>query len=80
MVMIMRALAILSVASMLGLAACSGPPPGPDQRRAAQDELDPSGRPYDGPAGVVSSAPPADNTDARLYCHPEGNGTVCARR
>ena len=75
----MRVPVILPLVVMLGLAACSGPPPGPDQRRAAQDELNPSGRPYDGPPGVVASAPPADNGDPRLSCHPEGAGSVCSR-
>lgn len=61
------------------LAACSGRPPSADQRRAAQDELNPSGKLYDGPPGPVSSMPPTDNNSARLRCHPEGEGTVCGR-
>lgn len=61
------------------LTGCSGRPPNADQRRAAQDELNPSGRPYDGPPGPMSSMPPTDNNSARLRCHPEGEGTVCGR-
>ena len=63
----------------LTLTACAGPPPGADQRRAANDDLNQSGRPYDGPKGVPVSNPPADNGDHRLTCHPEGAGSVCDR-
>jgi hypothetical protein len=76
---IMRRSVLLPGVLVLVLSACSGPPPGADQRRAAQDDLNPSGRPYDGPPGVVTSGPPADNSGARLHCHPEGPGTVCSR-
>ena len=60
------------------LAGCSGPPPSAEQRRATN--LNPSGRPYDGPPGIRSSFPPGDtNTFDPLYCHPEGPGSVCRR-
>lgn len=65
--------------SALTLTACSGPPPSADQRRAVNDDLNPSGRLYDGPRGVPISNPPADNGEQRLTCHPEGPGTVCDR-
>ena len=58
------------------LAACSAKPSA--EQRAATD-LNPSGRPYAGPPGVLASTPPADTNFNRLYCHPEGQGTSCAR-
>ena len=70
---------ILSAGLLLVQAACSGLPPPARPQAATDDALNPSGRPYDGPRGVLSSNPPADNNAAGLYCHPEGPGTVCAR-
>ncbi len=61
------------------LAACTGKPPSAAQRAAAQDDLNPSGRPYVGPPGIISSAPPADSSFSPLRCHPEGPGEVCKR-
>lgn len=72
----MRVLDVLPAVILL-LASCSGPPPTADQRAAT--DLNPSGRPYDGPPGVPVSNPPADNNLSRLRCHPEGPGTVCDR-
>ena len=72
-------LAGLSVAVLPTLGACSGRPPSAEQRAAAQDELNPSGRPYRGPAGILSSAPPADTNFTPLYCRLEQQGTVCTR-
>ena len=71
-------LPIVSIVFALALGACSGAPSA-EQRAAANDDLNPSGRPYVGPPGVLSSAPPADDNLHRLYCHPEGLGTTCAR-
>ncbi len=61
------------------LAACSGTPPSAAQRAAAQDELNPSGRPYVGPPGILSSGPPGDLSFSPLRCHLEGPGEVCNR-
>lgn len=64
--------------AVLLLAGCAGAPPTAEQRNATN--LNPSGRPYDGPPGIRSSFPPADiNTSDPLVCHPEGPGTVCKR-
>lgn len=60
------------------LAACAGPHPA-TPRESSDTDLDPSGRPYVGPPGPVSSMPPADNSANPLRCHPEGQGTVCTR-
>ncbi len=73
----LRVLAVLALVPALG--ACSGRPPSAEQRAAAQDELNPSGRPYEGPAGILSSTPPADTNFTPLYCHLEQQGTVCTR-
>ncbi len=67
----------LAIAATLG--ACSGEPPTAEQRAAAQDELNPSGRPYDGPPGTLSSMPPADSNLTPLFCHQEQQGAVCTR-
>ena len=75
----MRIRSILLAASALLLSACSGVPPSADQRRAANDDLNPSGRPYVGPPGTLSSTPPADNNATPLFCRQEGPGTVCSR-
>ena len=74
----MRILAAVSLVSAVLLSGCNGPP-GAEQRLAAHNDLNPSGRPYSGPPGVLSSTPPADTNLDRLYCHPEGPGTTCAR-
>ncbi len=70
------ALALLAL-----LAGCAAPPPGAAgvaENRGTN--LDPSGRPYDGPPGIRSSFPPTDtNTFNPLVCHPEGPGTACSR-
>ena len=72
-------LAGLLVAVLPTLAACSGTPPSAEQRAAAQDELNPSGRPYQGPPGTLSSMPPADSNFTPLFCHQEQQGAVCTR-
>ena len=69
----------LAITIALALCACSGAPPTAEQRAAAADDLNPSGRPYDGPRGVRSSFPPADTSFSPLNCHIEGPGEVCAR-
>jgi len=61
------------------LAACTGAPPTAEQRAAARDDLNPSGRPYVGPPGILSSAPPSDPSFSPLRCHYEGPGEVCNR-
>ena len=61
------------------LGSCSGAPPGARAAPGVDTDLQPNGQPYDGPA-TVTSAPPADNSDARLYCHPEGVGSACTRQ
>ena len=61
---------------LLALTACAGRPPSADQRRAT--DLNPSGRPYDGPR-TMALTPPVDTNYNRLYCHPEGPGSVCSR-
>ena len=61
------------------LACCSGAPPGARAAPGVDTDLQPNGRPYVGPA-TVTSAPPADNSDSRLYCHPEGVGSACSRQ
>jgi hypothetical protein len=76
---IMRGLVLLAITSTLFLAACSGKPPSAEQRAAARDDLNLSSRPYDGPRGVPATNPPADNNFDRLYCHPQGQGSVCER-
>jgi hypothetical protein len=73
----MRALIILPLLA-LTLTACTGTP-SPDQRRAAQDDLNPSGRPYNGPPGIRASFPPGDSSFTPLRCHIEGPGEVCDR-
>ena len=73
----MRSALILPILA-LSLAACAGLPPSADQRRAAADDLNQSGRPYQGPSIRTSSAP-ADPSGTPLYCHSEGPGTVCDR-
>ena len=75
----MRIYPVLLIASSVLLAACSGVAPSADQRRAAADDLNPSGRPYVGPRGTLASAPPADTNFTPLYCHQDGQGTVCSR-
>ncbi len=75
----MRIHTVLLVASALMLAACSGAPPSAEQHAAAQDDLNPSGRPYVGPPSTLASTPPADTNFTPLYCHPEGLGTTCSR-
>ena len=75
----MRIYPVLLIASTVLLAACSSVPPSADQRRAANDDLNPSGRPYIGPRGTLSSAPPADTNFTPLFCHQDGPGTVCSR-
>ncbi len=75
----MAVLGALSVAVMPMLSACSGRPPSAEQHAAAQDELNPSGRPYRGPPGTLSSMPPADSNFTPLFCHQEQQGTVCTR-
>ncbi len=72
-------LAALSAALLPLLASCSGAPPGARAAPGVDTDLQPNGKPYVGPA-TVTSAPPADNTDARLYCHPEGVGSACSRQ
>ena len=66
-------------AALLLLASCSGAPPGARAAPGVDTDLQPNGKPYVGPA-TLSSAPPADNNDARLYCHPEGSGSACTRQ
>ncbi len=61
------------------LGSCSGAPPGAKAAPGVDTDLQPNGKPYVGPA-TVTSAPPADNNDARLYCHPEGVGSACSRQ
>lgn len=61
------------------LGSCSGAPPGAKATPGVDTDLQPNGKPYVGPA-TVTSAPPADNSDARLYCHPEGVGSACTRQ
>ena len=75
----MRICPALLIASTLLLSACSGAPPGADQRRATGDDLNPSGRPYVGPPGTLASFPPADTNFDPLFCRQEGPGTVCSR-
>ncbi len=76
----MRACALIVALSSIALASCAGgPPPSPEQRAAAVDDLNPSGRPYVGPTPLRSSFPPADNSFAPLDCHIEGPGAVCSR-
>ena len=77
----MRSLLIaLALAAAALLGACSGPGPSANQRRSAADELNQSGHPYVGPAGIRASGPPADNNiQDPLVCHVEGPGTVCGR-
>jgi hypothetical protein len=75
----MRSIAPIAISSILLLGACSGNPPSAHQRAAARNDLNPSGRPYDGPPGVPVSNPPGDNNFDRLTCHPEGPGMVCGR-
>nr|WP_321986844.1 hypothetical protein [uncultured Lichenicoccus sp.] len=75
---------VLALAAAASLGACTGPGsdtgPSADQRRAAADELNQSGHPYVGPAGIRVSGPPADNNiQDPLVCHLEGPGTVCGR-
>ncbi|WP_428374464.1 hypothetical protein [Lichenicoccus sp.] len=71
---------VLTVTAVASLGACAGPGPTADQRRAAADELNQSGHPYVGPAGIRASGPPADNNiQDPLICHLEGPGTVCGR-
>ena len=74
----MRVFATMAVATIFALAGCTGTPSA-EQRAAAHNDLNPSGRPYTGPPGVLSSTPPSDDNLHRLYCHPEGPGTTCAR-
>ncbi len=74
----MRVPAAFWIALALMLTGCSGPPTA-EQRAAANNDLNQSGRPYVGPHGVLSSAPPADDNFHRLYCRPEGPGTICSR-
>ena len=75
----MRAHALFLPLCLVALASCAGGrPPSPEQRAAAADDLNPSGRPYAGPQ-VRSSFPPADSSLTPLYCHVEGPGTVCTR-
>ena len=74
----MKRRTVLTIALVLAQGACSAPP-GADQRRAAANDLNPSGRPYVGPPGVLSSAPPADTSFNRLYCRQEYQGAVCSR-
>ena len=71
--------AVLCVALLPLLGSCSGAPPGAKAAPGVDTDLQPNGKPYVGPA-TVTSAPPADNTDARLYCHPEGVGSACSRQ
>jgi len=68
----------LALTMTLCLAACAGKP-SPEQRASAQDELNQSGHPYDGPRGILSSASPADSSFTPLRCHLEGPGEVCNR-
>ena len=69
----------LAFIAILTLAACSAAPPSKEQRAAAVDDLNPSGRPYDGPRGLRSTFPPADSSSTPLKCHLEGPGQVCTR-
>ena len=71
--------AALCVALLPLLGSCSGAPPGAKAASGVDTDLQPNGKPYVGPA-TVTSGPPADNTDARLYCHPEGIGSACTRQ
>ena len=73
----MRSYILLPILAV-SLAACAGMRPNADQRRAAADDLNQSGRPYQGPSIRASSAP-ADPSGVPLYCHSEGPGTVCNR-
>ena len=76
----MRSHALIITLCSVALAACAGgQPPSPEQRAAAADDLNPSGRPYVGPAPLRSSFPPADTSFTPLDCRIEGPGTVCAR-
>jgi len=65
------------------VAACAGETPPhatpAASHSAASSDIDPSGRPYDGPSGPPVSNPPADNNGSRLACHPQGQGIVCGR-
>ncbi len=74
----MRVAAVLCVLSTVLLAGCTGKPSA-EQRLAAGNELNQSGRPYVVQPGPVSSFPPVDTNFDRLRCHPEGPGTVCER-
>ncbi len=65
--------------ALLPLSSCGGAPPGARPAPGVDTDLQPNGKPYVGPA-TVTSQPPADNTDARLYCHPEGVGSACSRQ
>ncbi len=74
----MRGLVVLPLIAVLGLAACDGRVPSPEQR--ASNDLNQSGRPYVGPAITRVTTPPGDiNTLDPLNCHPEGQGSVCDR-
>ncbi len=70
---------VLAMLSIALLASCSDAPPGARAAPGVDTDLQPNGHPYVGPA-TVTSAPPADNSDARLYCHPEGAGSACSRQ
>ncbi|TLU70921.1 hypothetical protein [Lichenicoccus roseus] len=75
------ALIVMAMLAAVSVCACGGPGPSAEQRRSAADELNQSGHPYVGPAGIRASGPPADNNiQAPLTCHLEGPGTVCGRQ
>ena len=71
--------AVLLVVSLFWLSGCSGLPPDAQQRAAT--DLNPSGRPYNGPQIYQPQSPPnSTNAFDPLYCHPEQSGTVCTRQ
>ena len=69
---------VLAAALLLTLAACNGVP-SPEQRAA--NDLNPSGRPYNGPVVTRVTTPPGDiNTFNPETCHIEGQGFTCQRQ
>ena len=68
---------VLAAVALLCLAACNGVP-SPEQRAA--NDLNPSGRPYDGPSVTRVTTPPGDiDTFNPETCHIQGQGYTCRR-
>ena len=68
---------LMCVLVLASVGGCAGTPSA-DQRNAT--DLNPSGRPYVGPATTRNTVPPGDiNTFNPLDCHPQGLGSVCDR-